>query len=366
MRFSCTNIWHRLLRTTQQLLLLLFLFLGSAAAAPCFAEPLPSFGLLPDIQLHAPDSISQGSPLFVLAESQSYLSGTKLRLYYSDGSLSQVFPAFKPVPVAWHGSDLRSASQSRSRQTTGYLSAFSLLRPSNTAWMAAIHADAALGPASLRISNGFGVVLAEQTVHIQPREYKAEILRLNSVLTSIRADPDPIKDEQARRYQALLSTVDPAAIYLDAPFIMPLESRRRTSFFGDRRTYQYSDGSKAFSMHAGIDYGVARGTPLYAAGRGKVVLAESRIVTGNTIILEHLPGMYSIYMHLDTIAAAVSPGQIIPRGSRIGTVGSTGLSTGPHLHWEVRIMQVAVDPESLLRIDNFPKISTILGTIEGR
>ena len=83
-----------------------------------------------------------------------------------------------------------------------------------------------------------------------------------------------------------------------------------------------------------------------AAGGGKVAMARERIVTGFTVVVEHLPGVYSLYYHLDGLA--VREGQRVSAGDPIGTVGSTGLATGPHLHWEVRAAGVAVDPDVLV------------------
>jgi murein DD-endopeptidase MepM/ murein hydrolase activator NlpD len=92
-------------------------------------------------------------------------------------------------------------------------------------------------------------------------------------------------------------------------------------------------------------------------------MAEARIVTGNTVILEHLPGVYSIYMHMDSMAVFV--GQVVPRGAPIGSSGMTGLSTGPHLHWELRVCGVPCDPEAFAGIDNFPEIRRMIPTLEG-
>ena len=72
-------------------------------------------------------------------------------------------------------------------------------------------------------------------------------------------------------------------------------------------------------------------------------MARSRIVTGDTVVIEHLPGVYSLYYHLDEIF--VEEGEEIAVEALIGTVGSTGLATGPHLHWEIRVAGVPVSPE---------------------
>jgi murein DD-endopeptidase MepM/ murein hydrolase activator NlpD len=91
---------------------------------------------------------------------------------------------------------------------------------------------------------------------------------------------------------------------------------------------------------------VPTGTEVRACAAGGVVLARERIVTGNTVILEHLPGVYSLYYHMDSIA--VSEGLVVEEGALLGESGSTGLATGPHLHWEIRVSGENADPDVFL------------------
>ena len=98
--------------------------------------------------------------------------------------------------------------------------------------------------------------------------------------------------------------------------------------------------------HDGIDIAAATGTPIAAAADGKVTFAGRRGGYGNVVIIEHANGTETRYAHQDTISVGV--GQTVRAGERVGTVGSTGLSTGPHLHFEVRRGGQPVDPRSLL------------------
>jgi murein DD-endopeptidase MepM/ murein hydrolase activator NlpD len=207
-------------------------------------------------------------------------------------------------------------------------------------------------------------VLAERGFTIAPRQFAAETIWLDRGLTSLRADPDPRKTEQAERYLKLIATVDPSAVFLNEGFVRPVAGNRRTSLFGTRRSFRYYGGGEAFSEHAGLDYGYPVGTPIMAAGRGRVVMAEDRIVTGLTVLIEHLPGVYTIYMHLSRMY--VSVGDLVERSATIGLLGATGLATGPHLHWELRVLGVASDPEAWIGIDKVPYFRTISATIEGR
>lgn len=122
------------------------------------------------------------------------------------------------------------------------------------------------------------------------------------------------------------------------PFIAPVEGRI-TSRFGTRRSY---NGGPATSYHEGIDYDAPPGAPVRAANDGQVALAEPLTVRGNAVIIDHGLGVHSGYYHLSEIS--VREGQQVKKGDVVGKVGDTGLATGPHLHWEIRVSGVNVDP----------------------
>lgn len=198
------------------------------------------------------------------------------------------------------------------------------------------------GPATVAAAPGLAFSL-EYRFQVARRDFSSEDIPLDPANTAIRTVPDPRKDAEAKALYALLGQVDEGAAWLDEGFLFPVDSQRRTAGFGDRRRYVYAKGGSDTSVHAGIDVGVPQATPVRACGAGRVVFAAERIVTGKTIIIEHLPGLYSLYMHLSSIK--VVPGELVPRGGPIGLSGSTGLSTGPHLHWELRLRGRAVDPD---------------------
>jgi len=104
-------------------------------------------------------------------------------------------------------------------------------------------------------------------------------------------------------------------------------------------------GPRGNTFHTGVDYPAAGGTTVVAAGRGCVSSAGwDAGGYGNLVVIEHRAGMTSWYAHLATIA--VRPGACVVAGTPVGTVGSTGQSTGPHLHFELRLRGAAVDPLS--------------------
>lgn len=112
-----------------------------------------------------------------------------------------------------------------------------------------------------------------------------------------------------------------------------------TSQFGTRRTY---NGNPFETFHGGTDFGGAIGAPITAPAAGIVVLAEPLQIRGNAVILDHGWGAYSGYWHLSEIY--VTTGQVVSKGETIAALGTSGLATGPHLHWEMWVAGVQVDP----------------------
>ncbi|GHV77198.1 peptidase M23 [Spirochaetia bacterium] len=188
-----------------------------------------------------------------------------------------------------------------------------------------------------------GVTLGEIALHIPKREFAAEEIALNQQNTDIRTVPDPQKTAESEQLWGIITTTG-TEIFAEGPFVPPVTSTRRTSFYGNRRVYRYVSGKTDTAIHAGVDYGVGKGTEVRASAAGKVVLARFRIVTGNSVIIEHLPGVYSLYYHLDSIA--LSEGDRVNPGDLVGKSGSTGLATGPHLHWEIRVSGENADPDA--------------------
>ena len=188
-------------------------------------------------------------------------------------------------------------------------------------------------------------------ITVNTKEFINEDIPLNATNTAIRTDTSSTKVAQIDKLNDVLGKVNVNTNYYDGCFIQPVDSQRRTSFFGDRRTYVYNTGTRSVSEHYGIDFGVPTGTPVKACGSGKVVLAENRISTGWSIVIEHLPGLYSLYYHMDSLVA--KEGDIVKQGDLIGKSGATGLATGPHLHWEIRLRGMAVNPDYFKEIQLF-------------
>jgi murein DD-endopeptidase MepM/ murein hydrolase activator NlpD len=151
-------------------------------------------------------------------------------------------------------------------------------------------------------------------------------------------EPTLVQSETAK-VSAVWSQRTPALLWSQV-FSRPVDVQYRTSDpFGTRRSY---NGGPVSDYHAGHDLSAPPGVPVVAPGDGMVALAEPLTVRGNAVLIDHGQGVYTGYWHLSEIK--VAPGQAVKTGDLLGLVGNTGLSTGAHLHWELRIYGIAVDP----------------------
>jgi murein DD-endopeptidase MepM/ murein hydrolase activator NlpD len=160
-------------------------------------------------------------------------------------------------------------------------------------------------------------------------------------------------------------TIDPATIQsesdeiksLVAPFtderawqglFLPPSTNKISSYFGNWRTY---NGGEYAAFHGGVDYYAQDGEPIHAPAAGRVVFAEHRVICGNTTVIDHGWGIYSRFCHQSKIDVQV--GDIVQAGQVIGLVGHTGRADGPHIHWEVWVGGVQVNPLQWLE-EEFP------------
>lgn len=121
-------------------------------------------------------------------------------------------------------------------------------------------------------------------------------------------------------------------------FQVPITNTVITAPYGDARSY---NGGPIEIFHTGVDFGAAAGAPVYAAAPGTVVYSGVLQLRGNAVIIDHGRGVMTAYFHL--LESLVMVGDVVTQGQLIAQVGSTGLSSGPHLHWDLRIMDVPVN-----------------------
>ncbi len=134
----------------------------------------------------------------------------------------------------------------------------------------------------------------------------------------------------------------PSRLWSDA-FVRPVPGRA-TGGFGTRSIVN----GYPRQPHGGTDFLSPAGTPIHAPNSGRVVVAREFYFTGNTVVIDHGLGVFSLLAHLSVIDVHVGDG--VTAGQIVGRVGATGRATGPHLHWAVRIGGARVDPVAVLAI----------------
>jgi len=196
-----------------------------------------------------------------------------------------------------------------------------------------------LGKHSCALEKGMEkhLVLFFNVVH---KDFPSERLRVD--FRKIKLSP---KDqERAAREQVMLNALYQRSAplpYFSAPFKLPLDSTI-TSIYGSQRLYN----KKHRSQHLGTDFRAAIGLPVPVANRGRVLFAGDLFYTGGTVIVDHGMDIFTFYGHLSEVKAR--DGEVVNLGDVIGLAGNTGRSSGPHLHWGVKIHGNYVDGHSLI------------------
>jgi murein DD-endopeptidase MepM/ murein hydrolase activator NlpD len=208
-----------------------------------------------------------------------------------------------------------------------------------------IDLDTIPGPYTVVVS---GVDAAGLTASVEhPLEVAAKAFATRRLTVDAKfVTPPPealarIQDESVR-VRAIVETTSPER-HWSGPFTRPVPGRA-ISEFGKRSVYN----GEPRSPHSGTDFAGAVGTRIRAPNAGRVVLAAELYYSGNTVILDHGQGLYSHFGHLS--AFSVAEGDLVPARAVVGRIGATGVVTGPHLHWSVRLAGARVDPLSLLAV----------------
>lgn len=195
----------------------------------------------------------------------------------------------------------------------------------------------------LQHSGDHAPALRSTAVWVRPGEFAEEILKVdNSYVLPPKELGKRIKTED--RDFSELWRKEPSERLWRGSFIWP-GNRKITSPFGTRRVFN----RRQLSQHRGLDIDGETGDPIRAIGAGKVLLSIDRYYSGNTIVIDHGLRLYSYYFHMSERFA--EQGQTVIQGQVIGKIGSTGRSTGPHLHLGTAIENLSFDPVSLLELD---------------
>jgi murein DD-endopeptidase MepM/ murein hydrolase activator NlpD len=179
----------------------------------------------------------------------------------------------------------------------------------------------------------------QSTVSVSARRFPTRRLRVSPQFVEPSAEDAERMASDAKRLSDIFASVSDRR--WRGPFKPPVDGAS-TSNFGSRSVFN----GQPRAPHAGVDYAGKVGTPIAAPNAGRVVLADNLFLTGNTVVMDHGLGLFSLFAHLSQVD--VHAGDELATGAPVGLVGATGRVTGPHLHWSVRVGAARVDPALLL------------------
>lgn len=180
--------------------------------------------------------------------------------------------------------------------------------------------------------------IGDQTLTVLEKSFETQYLEVTKKMEAMRRDTQRITADQQKINQARSHSEPEFLFSAESEFIIPVEGRLSTPFGYTR----YVNGNLS-GRHRAIDIAAPEGTPIAATNEGIVVLAEELYLTGNAIYIDHGMGLFSQYAHL--VELNVEVGDRVKQGEIIGLVGSTGFSTGPHLHFTFWAHNVPVNPD---------------------
>lgn len=184
-------------------------------------------------------------------------------------------------------------------------------------------------------ASGAVIDISSEIIPVVPTDFPVEYITLPPGQIE-GLPPDQIQLEINIRAETF-AVFTPAKLWSGA-FIVPAAGSI-TATFGDGRSY---NGGPVSSRHSGTDFGADEGAPVVAAATGRVAFAGYLATRGNSVIIDHGAGVFTGYHHMSRIDVAI--GQDLVLGQQVGAVGATGLATGPHLHWELIVGGINVDP----------------------
>jgi len=184
---------------------------------------------------------------------------------------------------------------------------------------------------------------ARGRVRVRGREFPVQRLTLPGGMVDLDPEAERRALAEAAVLQTLYRTITPERLWRGS-FLRPIGGEEPGSGFGARRIIN----NQPRAPHTGIDYAAPRGTPVVSVNDGRVALVAEYFFPGRLVAVDHGLGLYTLYFHLDEVRVEV--GQRVARGQPVGSVGSTGRATGPHLHFGVHLGGARVDPDRLLSL----------------
>jgi murein DD-endopeptidase MepM/ murein hydrolase activator NlpD len=256
-------------------------------------------------------------------------------LLWSLLATAQPLPGEAPVPGGVIAVKLGPAVDPAPRVHLGH-DRVMVLRHADS-WYAIVGIPLTLAPGTHQLTITTDIGSRSHDFTVQPKEYTAQHITLKNQRL---VDPTPSDLQRIEQEQLLIREAFARWSETEAPAVsFDLPARGRLSgVFGTRRFFNKQERAP----HNGIDLAAPRGAPVVAPADGTVVALGDYFFNGRSVFVDHGQGLVTMYNHLDRIAVAV--GEFIKRGDRIGDIGMTGRTTGPHLHWVVSLNNARVDP----------------------
>lgn len=179
-------------------------------------------------------------------------------------------------------------------------------------------------------------------IKVTDREFEEQYLTVSPSTLEETLESDFARAEFSEKAEPMKKVFTPQKLW-NGEFVLPLEAQYKVSTsFGTYRTF--SNGSTEW--HNAVDMATKGGTPVYATNSGNIIFAQYLQLTGNTVIIDHGMGVLSWHYHMRSIS--VSEGDFVEKGMKIGEVGTTGLSTGNHLHFGMTVGGIFTDPMKIV------------------
>ena len=189
------------------------------------------------------------------------------------------------------------------------------------------------------------ITTIEKSFNIVSKDFPTQYLYISQEISDTTRN-DEAYEEFGEYVQKVRSNISTIKLW-SGKFEIPVkEDYVLTTDYGEIR---YVNDEITSSRHSGLDLAAPEGTPVYSCNSGEIVLAKNMILTGNTIVIDHGLGLFTSYYHLSSMD--VEEGKFVEKGDFVGEIGSTGFSTGPHLHWSISVLNTYVNTHQFIEED---------------